>query len=75
MKRTWRAAPLLSVLALAVATWPGLAAAQGTQAQRTVEAPPPPPPEPTLATPPRLKELVPADVPPGTNIEPEGANP
>ncbi len=59
-----RTVPLLSLLWLLAG--PAQGAAQGAQVTRTVETPPPPAPEPTLATSPRLKELVPADVPPGT---------
>jgi TonB family protein len=61
-----RTVPLLSILWLLAC--PALGAAQGAQVTKTVETPPPPAPEPTLATSPRLKELVPADVPPGTTF-------
>ncbi len=59
MMRSWRTARLIPLLAL-------LAAAPAAGQQQ----PPAPagPAEPTLATSPRLKELVPADVPPGTRF-------
>ncbi len=59
MTRIRRTASLLSLLVLLCASSPALG-----------QQPPPPatPAEPTLATPPRLKELVPADVPPGTKF-------
>jgi len=59
MTRLRRTASLLSLLVLLCASSPALG-----------QQPPPPatPAEPTLATPPRLKELVPADVPPGTKF-------
>jgi len=66
MHRPGRTLPLLTILGLLAG--PATASAQGTQATKAVEAPPSPAPEPTLATSPRLKELVPADVPPGTKF-------
>jgi TonB family protein len=66
MHRAVRFLPLLSILGLLAG--PAAAAAQGTQATKAVETPPPPAPEPTLATSPKLKELVAADVPPGTRF-------
>ena len=60
MMRTRHAARLLPMLALLAAA---PAAAEGQQAAAAAAAA-----EPTLATPPRLKELVPADVPPGTKF-------
>jgi TonB family protein len=66
MHRSGRTLPLLSILGLLAG--PVSAAAQGAQVTKSVETPPPPAPEPTLATPPKLRELVPADVPPGTRF-------
>ncbi len=66
MHRAVRFLPLLSILGLLLG--PVSALPQGTQATKAVETPPPPPPEPTLATAPKLKELVAADVPPGTKF-------
>jgi len=66
MHRYGRTLPLLSILGLLAG--PASAAGQGAQVTKTVETPPPPAPDPTLATPPRLKELVPADVPAGTEF-------
>ena len=69
MHRTVRTKPIsrLAVLfVLALLCAPAAAAAQGTQATRAVTTPPAP--EPTLASPPKLTELVAADVPPGTRF-------
>ncbi len=66
MHRAVRILPFLSVLGLL--SGPVSGAAQGTQATKAVETPPPPVPEPTLASSPKLKELVAADVPPGTRF-------
>ena len=59
MMRTPRAARLLSLLAILGTSAPALGQQPSAPAN---------PDEPTLATPPRLKELVPADVPPGTTF-------
>lgn len=58
---------VLAVLgALAASATPAVAQ---TTVVRTAEPPPAAPPaEPTLATPPRLKQLVPAEIPPGTSF-------
>jgi TonB family protein len=66
MHRSGRTLPFLVILGILAS--PASASAQGAQVTKAVETPPPPAPEPTLATSPRLKELVPADVPPGTRF-------
>jgi TonB family protein len=62
MNRAIHTLRLLSILGLVGLTSPALAQ------QPAAPAAPAAPEEPTLAVPPRLKELVPADVPPGTKF-------